>query len=308
MSYANIIEGLLQQGMSPQSHQRMRNGAEYADRTGGTGGIQDILGSLLGGATGSPGARSGGAGSTGAGSAGGFAEMARDFLSKPQAGGMSGGQLGGLGALAGAFLGRGLGGAAKGGAMAILGTLALNAWREYQAQSADSTQTGQPGGTTATARTGGSAGTAQGAGQPGAAPRTIPEPPRLQPTQDQVKALTDPQTERLVMRAMIGAAQVDGRITGAELDKILGGMGDSEVTDDERRAAYAEVSRPVDLEALGREVNRPEVAMQVYLAALMSVDIDTDAERDYFRRLARALKLEHGIVERLHRMTGAPAV
>ena len=109
------------------------------------------------------------------------------------------------------------------------------------------------------------------------------------------------------MRAMIGAAQVDGRVTGAELDKILGGMGDSDVTEDERRAAYAEVSRPVDLAALGREVSRPEVAMQVYLAALMSVDIDTDSERDYFRRLAGALKLDHGIIERLHRMTGAPA-
>ena len=53
MSYANIIEGLLQQGTSPQSHQRLRNGAEYADRTGG---IEDILGSLLGGAAGTPGA------------------------------------------------------------------------------------------------------------------------------------------------------------------------------------------------------------------------------------------------------------
>lgn len=279
MSYGNIIGGLLQQGMSKQSHQRLRTGAESAERGGG---IEDLIGSLLGG-------RTGAAGSTGAAvSAGGFAEMARDFLSKPQAGGMSGGKIGGLGALAGAMLGGGLGGAARGGAMAMLGTLALNAWREYQAQ---------PGGVATASE--------PGAGQPAQAaqpPRTAP------PTQEQVEALTDPHTERLVLRAMIGAAQADGHVTGAEMEGVVGQMGDSEVTAEERRAAYEEASRPVDVDAIGQEVSRPEVAMQVYLAALMSADIDTEAERDYFRRLARSLKLEHGAVARLHRMTGAPAV
>jgi uncharacterized membrane protein YebE (DUF533 family) len=105
---------------------------------------------------------------------------------------------------------------------------------------------------------------------------------------------------------MIGAAQVDGHISDAEMDKILGHMHEGEVTEDERRVAREEVSRPVDVEALGREVSRPEVATEIYLAALMSVDIDTDAERDYFRRLARALRLESGVVDRLHRMTGTP--
>jgi uncharacterized membrane protein YebE (DUF533 family) len=38
----------------------------------------------------------------------------------------------------------------------------------------------------------------------------------------------------------------------------------------------------------------------------MAVDIDTESERDYFRRLARALRLDAEVVSRLHRMTGAP--
>ena len=260
MSFGNIIGGLLAQGMSRQSHQRLRTGAEHADRSGG---VERMLESFLGGRRGA--GAPGGAG----GGAGGFADMARDFLGKPQAGGMSGAKIGGLGALAGGLLGGGLGGAAKGGAMAILGTLALKAWREHQAGPQSGVVTAEP-------------------------------------TDGEVDALTAPETERLVLRAMIGAAQVDGHVSEAEMDKILGQMNEGEVTAEERQAAREEVARPVDVEAIGRAVSRPEVATEIYLATLMAVDIDTEAERDYFRRLARALRLDQGVVERLHKMTGAP--
>ena len=270
MGFGNIVGGLLAKGMSSQSHRRLRTGAEHADRSGG---VEQMLASFLGGRGGGSGMAGLGTGGTGTGTRGtggqGLADMARQFLGKEQAGGMSGAKIGGLGALAGGLLGGGLGGAAKGGAMAILGTLALKAWREHQA--------GPNSGAVA-----------------------------AQPTDDEVKALTAPQTERLVLRAMIGAAQVDGHISDAEMDRILGQMHEGEVTEEERRAAREEVSRPVDVDAIGREVSRPEVATEVYLAALMSVDIDTEAERDYFRRLARALRLEQGVVDRLHKMTGAP--
>ncbi len=257
MSFGNIIGNMLKQGMSGQSHDRLRTGAESAQSSGG---IEQMLGSLMRGS-----------GTSGRGG-GDLAQMARDFLGKEQAAGMSGAKIGGLGAAAGAVFGGGIGGAAKGGTMAILGTLALKAWRDHQAQQQ---------GTTA---------------------------PDAEPTQDEVQALTGPDTERLVLRAMIGAAQVDGHVDDAEMEKILGHMHDDEVTEEERRAAREEVQRPVDVEALGAQVSRPEVATEVYLAALMAADIDTEAERDYFRRLARALRLDSDVVARLHRMTGAPGV
>lgn len=212
---------------------------------------------------------SGGVGSAGAG--GDLAQKARDFLGKDQAGGMSGAKIGGIGAAAGALLGGGVGGAAKGGAMAVLGTLALKAWRDHSAQQA---------------------GTAA---------------PDMEPTAEEVKALTGPDTERLVLRAMIGAAQIDGHVDDAEMEKLLGRMHDDEATEEERRAAREEVQRPVDVDALGAQVSRPEVATEIYLAALMAVDIDTEAERQYFRRLATALRLDAGVVARLHKMTGAPS-
>lgn len=212
---------------------------------------------------------SGGSGASGIG--GDLAQRARDFLGKEQAAGMSGAKIGGIGAVVGALLGGGLGGAAKGGAMAVLGTLALKAWRDHQAQ--------------------------QGVAAADALP-----------SQDEVRALTGSEAEELVLGAMIGAAQVDGHVDEAEMERILGRMHEDEVTDAERRAAREAVRRPVDVEALGARVSRPEVATEVYLAALLSVDIDTEAERAYFRRLATALRLDPDVVARLHRMTGAPPV
>lgn len=255
MSLGNIVGNMLRQGMSSQSHHRLRTGAENAERGGG---VERMLGSLMRGS-----------GASGTGGAGDLAQKACDFLGNEQAGGMSGAKIGGL--AAGALLGGGVGGAAKGGAMAVLGALALKAWRDHQAQ------------------------------QGGAAPS-------VEPTQDEVAVLTGPDTERLVLRAMIGAAQVDGHVDEAEMEKILGRMHEDEVTDEERRAAREEVRRPVDVEDLGAHVSRPEVATEVYLAALMAVDIDTESERDYFRRLAKALRLDTAVVSRLHRMTGAPSV
>lgn len=254
MGLGNIIGNMLGQGTSSQSQNRLRKGADNAERSGG---IEQMLGSLM---------RGSGASGTG----GGLAQRASDFLGKEQAGGMSGAKIGGLGAAAGALFGGGLGGAAKGGAMAVLGTLALKAWRDHQAQQGNA--------------------------------------PDMEASPDEVQALTGPDAERLVLRAMIGAAQVDGHVTEVEMEKILGRMHDDEVTEEERRAAREEVQRPVDVEELGAQVSRPEVATEVYLAALMAVDIDTEAERDYFRRLAKALRLDADVVSRLHRMVGAPSV
>ncbi|KAB7647714.1 tellurite resistance TerB family protein [Polymorphobacter fuscus] len=206
-------------------------------------------------------------GLSGQAGAGGLADMAKDFLGKEQAGGMSGAKIGGLGALAGGLLGGGLGGAAKGGAMAVLGTLALKAWRDHQ-------------------------------GQQGQQPA---------PTSDDVDALTGPRTERLVLQAMIGAAQADGQIDAAEMEKLLGRMSPDDATEEERQLVRTQVAEPVDLERLGADVQRPEVAMEVYLAALITTNIDTPAERDYLARLASALKLDAGMIERLHDLTGAPA-
>ncbi len=274
MSFGNIVGQLLQQGMAGQSQTRGRL-QQAAGQSGG--GLDQMLGSLLGG--------SGGAGAgASAGGLGNLAGLAQQFFGNKQVGGMTGAQAGGLGALVGAVLGGG-GGAAKGavggGAMAILGTLALTALKNYQA------------GATATA-----------ADAPAA--RLGDTPPPLAP--DEVQAVTDPATEQLIVRAMISAAKADDQVDQTEMQRIVGQIDTDGVTEAERQFVIDEMARPLDLAGLVAEVKSPAVAAEVYAASILAIDIDSEAERHYLRALAQGLGLDTGTVQRLHQLTGAPAV
>jgi uncharacterized membrane protein YebE (DUF533 family) len=209
----------------------------------------------------------GGAGGSGAG--GGFADKARDFLKQDQVGGLSGAQVGGIGALAGAVLGGGLGGAARGGTMAVLGTLAIAALKRAQS---------------------------------GGAAEAAPIPP----TPEEVKALTGPETERLILKAMIGAAKADGQIDQTEMQKLVGRLANDTVTAEEKQFVLDQMAAPVDINALASEARSPTQAAEVYAASLIAINADTDAERAYLADLARALRLSDATVAELHRMTGAP--
>jgi uncharacterized membrane protein YebE (DUF533 family) len=197
-------------------------------------------------------------------------QQAKDYFSQEQAGGLTGAQIGGAGALLGAVFGGGLKGAAKGGALAVLGSLAYKAYQSYEQ------------------------------GETDLAAETPPPSPR------QIETMTAPDTEKLVLRAMIAAARADGRIDGAEMDRIVSRMSADGVTPEDKAFVDDELSKPVDPEAIAAEVSTPEVATEIYLASLLAIDVDHQAEFAYLRRLAAALGLEAGVVARLHRMTGAP--
>ena len=213
----------------------------------------------------------GGAGGAG-GAGGGFADRAQDFLRKDQVGSLSGAQVGGIGAIAGALLGGGLGGAARGGAMAVLGTLALSALKSAQAKRAGA-----------------------------------PARRRRAATPDEIAAITGPDAERLLLRAMISAAKADGQIDQAEMQKVIGRLAEDSVTADEKQFVLDQMAAPVDVAALAAEVRSPAQAAEVYAASLLAINVDSDAERGYLSDLARALGLDDATVAELHRMTGAPA-
>ena len=195
-------------------------------------------------------------------------------MTKDQVGGMSGAQLGGIGAMAGALLGGGVGGAARGGALAVLGTLALGALKSAQAKAQ--------------------------AAQPGAAPQLTVEP-------TEVAAVTGPDAEKLMVRAMISAAKADGQIDQAEMQKIIGKVSAEGVTPEEKAFVMAELGAPVDIDALAADVGSQAQAAGVYAASLMAIDVDTEAEKAYLRQLAAKLGLDAATVTQLHQMTGAPA-
>jgi uncharacterized membrane protein YebE (DUF533 family) len=131
MNLGDVVGQLMREGLSPQTRSRIEHAAGGgADSSGGLG---QIIGSMLGGQ----------AGGQGSGGLGGLLGGLGSLLGGQSTGGISRGQAGGIGDLVGSLLGGGGGkGAVGGSAMALLGTLALSVLKNWQAQ-AGSSQVGQ---------------------------------------------------------------------------------------------------------------------------------------------------------------------
>jgi uncharacterized membrane protein YebE (DUF533 family) len=183
--------------------------------------------------------------------------------------------VGGLGALVGTLLGGGRG-AVGGGLLAVLGSLAYAALKDSPQAAPDAP------------------GASGGYGRPEAAvPQSTEEVERL---------------SRLVLRAMIQAAKADGKIEPGEIERIMGHLeeGDPQDGREARDFVLAEMRGPADPAALAREVRSPVEAAEVYAAALMAIEVDSDAERDFLAHLARAMGLQPETVAALHRAVEVP--
>jgi uncharacterized membrane protein YebE (DUF533 family) len=119
---------------------------------------------------------------------------------------------------------------------------------------------------------------------------------------DEERQLMDVAT--LTIRAMINAAKADGRIDEKESERLLGKMREDGVTEEERSFVLQEIRKPMETDAIARDVPNPQVAAQIYAASLMAIDVDTDAERRYVQELAGKLGLNQQIVAYLHRAVG----
>ncbi|MBS0510123.1 MAG: tellurite resistance TerB family protein [Proteobacteria bacterium] len=299
MSFGNIIGQILQQGMASQSRSRLENTLAPSG-PGGSGGLGDLLGAVLGGGGGGAPATGGGGlgdllGAALGGQGGGIGRSASsgaaggglgDLLGGVLGGGARGDRVGsaaasnasgGLGGILGGLFGGGSGG--RGGnplggtGMAILATVAMAALKNWQD----------------------SRGAA--AGFTDAATNMPPE---------HLAAMTAPATEELVLRAMISAAKADGQVDEDEIQRIVGKIGEDGVTPEEKQFIVEELRQPLDLQSLIDAVPNEAVAAQVYGASLLAINIDSDAEVAYLQQLAQGLGLDAGTVARLHQLTGAP--
>jgi uncharacterized membrane protein YebE (DUF533 family) len=272
MNMGDLIGQMLRQGVAgAPSEARLRN---FGAQAQGAGGIEQMLGGLLGGRGGAPaaGGRGGDLGSLLGGLLGGGGPAAGANPLGAILGGLAGGRRTGgggdqLGTLLGGLLGGGRSAAGGGGAVAVLGTLAMAALNAYAARS-----------------------------------DAPPPAPEAAPT------LVGGEAERLILRAMIAAAKADGKLDAAEREKLLARAGEGEA--DPAAAAFveAEMAAPLDAAAIAAGARTPEQAAQVYAASILAIEIDSEAERAYLRDLAAALNLPAGAVAQLHKMTGAPAV
>ncbi|MBC8995443.1 tellurite resistance TerB family protein [Pseudomonas sp. N40(2020)] len=204
-------------------------------------------------------------------------------------GGSAAGGLGGLGGLLGGLLGGGggggLGGALGGGAgtqsrsggtnyaaLASLGMMAFQAYQAWQRSQASNA---------------------------------------LQQTPQTANLLAGPEIEEhshAVLCALIAAAKADGRIDETEKHLISSEIGKH--TEDLQLQQWldAEVAKPLDPNEVAQSANKdPAVAAEMYLASVMLVDDQQDAERNYLDELAAALQIDPELQVHLEQQTKGTA-
>jgi len=240
--------------------------------TAGGQSITDILGDLLGQATG--GAKEG-AGRIGEATglrealermSGGkspdeLMNQLKDLIGKNQL--SAGAILGGLGALVlGTSTGRSVAvNAAKLGALALIGGLAYRAYQNYASGRAPEND-------------------------PSFVPQEAPAGSGFEP-----EAVTNDQAI-LIVRTMIAAAAADGRIDAGEQKRILGSLSDSGLGTEAEEFLANELNHPADARAIIARVSSPSEAVQVYTAARMAIDPDTAGEERFLAQLAGGLGID----------------
>ena len=96
----------------------------------------------------------------------------------------------------------------------------------------------------------------------------------------------------LLIRTMIAAAAADGRMDASERQNILGNLRQAGAPAEAQRFLMQEVQRPAAPADLAREVSSREQAVQVYTAARIAVDVDSEEEHAFLTALAERLGIE----------------
>jgi uncharacterized membrane protein YebE (DUF533 family) len=108
----------------------------------------------------------------------------------------------------------------------------------------------------------------------------------------------------LLIRAMIAAANADGMIDQEERNRILGKLETLDLTDQEHSFVVRELLSPATMENIVTGVKSREMAKQVYTVSLLTIEVDTNAERTYINTLAQQLGLEESDIGDIHRKLG----
>lgn len=195
-----------------------------------------------------------------------------------------------------------------GGALGLIGGLAYAAYEHYTEQqrqgSVPQAAVGPPpppvGASTPPPPPGAPA-LPQGASAP-------PPPPPPGPLGSQPSAATEQTHAMLLIQAMISAAKADGAVDAEESQRILGKLEEAGASHEERAWVMTEMARPLDVTSLVEKATDPRLALEVYAASLMAIEVDTDAERDYLTDLRGRLQIDARTAASLHEAIGVPAV
>jgi uncharacterized membrane protein YebE (DUF533 family) len=108
----------------------------------------------------------------------------------------------------------------------------------------------------------------------------------------------------LLIRAMIAAANADGKIDQQERDRIISRLRSVQLTGEEHAFVVAELGAPKDLDGIVGRVTSGDLARQVYAVSLLAIEVDTEAEKAYMDTLAGRLGLDRAAVDEIHDQLG----
>lgn len=181
----------------------------------------------------------------------------------------AGGALGGLGGLVlGTRTGRSLAGSAvRLGALALIGGLAYKAYTNYQQ------------------------------GKPIISGATAPEAAPQGSGFDAASVSND--DAMLYIQTMIAAAAADGRLDADEQARIIGSLGQAGLGAEAEAFMANTFNAPPTVAQIADAVRSPEQAVQVYTAARIAIDPDTDGEKRFLAGLAEALGLDDKLTQHI---------
>ncbi|WGL17483.1 tellurite resistance TerB family protein [Microbulbifer bruguierae] len=98
----------------------------------------------------------------------------------------------------------------------------------------------------------------------------------------------DEQQAETMLKAMIAAAQADGKIDPQEQENIMQAL-HGQVDSSELETFRTMLTTPVDLDQVVEGVNDPATAFNLYLVSAMTINPDNTRERQYLEELAQKL-------------------
>jgi uncharacterized membrane protein YebE (DUF533 family) len=191
-----------------------------------------------------------------------------DFMKGLATGGVAGGLAGVL--LGGKTSKKMAKGALKIGGTAALAGLAYKAYTQWQASKSQAPQAEAPPMKDITPK-----------------PEGTPFLPSMQQQRDSMSLA--------ILRAMISAAKADGHIDAEEQRRIFGKLDELDLGTEEKAFVIDELRKPLDIDAVVKAANTPELALEIYAASVLAIDPDDPAEQAYLAMLASRLKLDPGL-------------
>jgi uncharacterized membrane protein YebE (DUF533 family) len=154
---------------------------------------------------------------------------------------------------------------------------------------------------------------AQPAAAPAGAPAPANDPAALAPPADS-GFVPDPADTAAcnglalkLVRAMIAAANADGRMDGDELKRVLDAIEQAGLPGADKAALLQAMNAPETVDQIAALAAGEAEAMELYAASLAAIEVDTPAEHAYLSMLASQLRLPADYVTAVHEMAAEQA-